>query len=63
MTNSYVTADGRRYDHKGGTQYGKWDAHGKLDKYIEYESGPVLKTLKVVGINIKDKYIELVIEE
>ena len=63
VTTSYVTSDGRRFDHKGGTQYGKWDAHGKLDKYIEYEAGPILKKLKVVGINIKDKYIELVIEE
>ena len=63
VTTSYVTSDGRRFDHKGGTQYGKWDAHGLLDKYIDYEKGPSMKQLKVVGINIKDKYIEVIVEE
>ena len=34
---SYVDAYGNRYDHKGGTQLMKWEEHGKLTPYIEYE--------------------------
>ena len=63
VTTSYVTADGRRFDHKGGTQYGKWDAHGKLDKYIDYSDKPTIKTLKVSKIDIKDGFIVLEVQE
>lgn len=33
---SWVDSDGTRRDMKGGTPLGKWEAHGKLSKYIEY---------------------------
>ena len=63
VTTSWVEADGRRFDHKGGTQYGKWDAHGKLDKYIDYSNKPTIKTLKVLKIDIKDGFIVLEVQE
>ena len=63
VTTSYVTSDGRRFDHKGGTQYGKWDAHGELDKYIEYGNKPTIKTIKVLKIDIKDDFIVLEVQE
>lgn len=34
---SYVDEYGYRYDHKGGHHNLKWEEHGKLSKYIEYE--------------------------
>lgn len=37
VRSSYVSATGYRYDHKGGTCLGRWEAHGKLSSYIEYE--------------------------
>lgn len=37
VLSSYVDANGYRYDHKGGTNLGRWEAHGKLRAYIEYE--------------------------
>lgn len=37
VVTSYVDAYGFRWNHKGGYQAGKWEAHGKLSKYIEYE--------------------------
>ena len=63
VTTSWVEADGRRFDHKGGTQYGKWDAHGKLDKYIDYSNKPTVKSLKVQKIDIKDGLIVLEVLE
>lgn len=36
VTASYVTTDGRRLDHKSGTPWRPWEAHGKLTKYIDY---------------------------
>ena len=63
VTTSYVTADGRRFDHKGGTQYGKWDAHGKLSQYIDYSNKPTIKSLKVQKIDIKDGFIVLEVLE
>lgn len=62
VTTSWVAPDGRRYDHKGGTQYGKWDAHGKLDKYIDYTGKPEKTTLKVTKITIKDGFLEFEVE-
>lgn len=62
VTTSWVEADGRRFDHKGGTQYGKWDAHGKLDKYIDYTGKPEKTTLKVTKITIKDGFLEFEVE-
>ena len=43
VLSSYVDANGYRYDHKGGTCLGRWEAHGKLRKYIEYEETPSKK--------------------
>ena len=37
ITSSYVDSSGRRYDHKGGTEWRSWEKHGKLSKYIEYD--------------------------
>jgi len=37
VLSSYVSATGYRYNHKGGTCLGRWEAHGKLTPYIEYE--------------------------
>ncbi len=37
VLSSYVDGNGYRYDHKGGTCLGRWEAHGKLRKYIDYD--------------------------
>ena len=66
VTTSYVSADGTRYDHKGGTKYGKWDAYGKLSKYIDYGTDPEppkTKTIKVKKITIENGSITLEVEE
>lgn len=34
---SFVTSDGKRLSHKDGTAFGKWDRHGKLSKWIDYD--------------------------
>ena len=59
VTTSYVTADGRRFDHKGGTQYGKWDAHGKLSKYIDYSADPEPQPPKTKKVKIVGGYLEI----
>lgn len=33
-------SSGRRYNHKGGYQVGRWEAHGKLSRYIDYGPAP-----------------------
>ena len=43
VLSSYVDGNGYRYDHKGGTCLGRWEAHGKLRKYIEYDEDPAHK--------------------
>ena len=43
VLSSYVDSNGYRYDHKGGTCLGRWEAHGKLRKYIDYEETPSQK--------------------
>lgn len=43
VTTSYLTPDGRRFDHKGGTPWRPWEAHGKLANYVDYETAPRLK--------------------
>ena len=40
VLSSYCDASGNRYNHKGGTWLGRWTAHGKLTKYIDYGSQP-----------------------
>lgn len=40
VLSSYCDASGNRYNHKGGTWLGKWTAHGKLTKYIDYGTQP-----------------------
>ena len=44
---SYVDAQGRRYNHKGGTQVAAWAKHGKLP-WIDYTNGvkPLTYTIK-----------------
>ena len=37
VVSSYVDQNGYRYNHKGGFVSGRWESHGKLSKYIEYE--------------------------
>lgn len=39
VLSSYCDPYGNRYDHKGGNFLGRWEAHGKLTPYIEYEGG------------------------
>lgn len=36
VKSSYCDVRGNRYDHKGGTWLGTWEAHGKLSRYIDY---------------------------
>ena len=40
VLSSFVDSNGYRYDHKGGTCLGRWEAHGKLRAYIDYEETP-----------------------
>lgn len=40
---SYVDSQGYRYNHKGGTNSGKWEAHGSLAKYINYTDTTISK--------------------
>lgn len=40
VLSSYVDSNGYRYDHKGGTCLGRWEAHGKLRAYIDYDEIP-----------------------
>lgn len=34
---SYVDTEGRRFNHKGGSQNGKWTYWGKMTKWLKYE--------------------------
>lgn len=36
---SYVDAYGNRFDRRGGYCVGRWEAHGKLSRYIDYSVG------------------------
>lgn len=36
VTTSYCDSAGRRWSHRGGYQVGRWAAHGKLSRYIDY---------------------------
>ena len=36
VTTSWVDGSGRRFNHRGGYQVGRWGAHGKLSQYIDY---------------------------
>lgn len=40
VLSSYCDASGNRYNHKGGTWLGRWTAHGKLTRFIDYGSQP-----------------------
>lgn len=40
VLSSWCSPSGDRYNHKGGTWLGKWTAHGKLTKYIDYGTQP-----------------------
>ena len=40
VLSSYVDENGFRYNHKGGICIGRWEAHGKLRAYIDYEETP-----------------------
>jgi len=37
VTTSFVDGSGRRWNHKGGYQVARWEAHGKLSRYIDYD--------------------------
>lgn len=66
VTTSWVAPDGTRYNHKGGYAEGKWDAYGKLSKYIDYSTDPEpskKKTLKVTKITIENGSVTLEVEE
>lgn len=43
VLSSFVDGNGYRYDHKGGTCLGRWEAHGKLRRYIDYDETPSQK--------------------
>lgn len=40
VVTSYTDASGRRWNHKGGYQIARWEAHGKLSRYIDYADEP-----------------------
>lgn len=47
VTTSWIDiSTGRRYDHKGGTEWRSWEAFGNLTNYIDYGSGPTPKPTK-----------------
>ena len=46
VLSSFVDGNGYRYDHKGGTCLGRWEAHGKLRKYIDYNETPSQKIVE-----------------
>ena len=56
VTTSYVDNNGIRWNHKGGYTEGKWDAYGKLTKYIDYSKEEPKKKKKY---KIVDGYLEL----
>ena len=47
VLSSYCDSNGYRYDHKGGTCLGRWEAHGKLSAYIEYDAPKPTPTEKI----------------
>lgn len=38
VTTSWVDGSGRRFNHRGGYQVARWEAHGQLSRYIDYGS-------------------------
>lgn len=46
VLSSYVDEQGGRWDHKGGNYLGRWEAHGKLTKYIDYGTEPEKKIVE-----------------
>lgn len=60
ITSSYLDpASGRRYDHKGGTEWRSWEQHGKLSDYIEYDNSFVDVIYQVFD-DVKRTWLEAV---
>lgn len=60
ITSSYLDpASGRRYDHKGGTEWRSWERHGKLSDYIEYDNSFVDVIYQVFD-DVKRTWLEAV---
>ena len=51
---SYVDSAGRRYNHKGGTQNGRWEYWGKMTKWVKYEEKTYPATPFKVDVLISD---------
>lgn len=51
---SYVDSTGRRYNHKGGTQNGRWEYWGKMTKWVKYEEKTYPATPFKVDVLISD---------
>lgn len=58
VVTSYTDKSGNRFNAKGGYQVGKWAAHGKLSKYIDYTTKKEDKEDKSVFNDVEktDKY-------
>ena len=60
ITSSYLDpSSGRRYDHKGGTEWRSWERHGKLSDYIEYDDSFVDVIYQVYD-DVKRAWLETV---
>ena len=59
ITSSYLDSSGRRYDHKGGTEWRSWERHGKLSDYIEYDNSFVDVIYQVFD-DVKRTWLEAV---
>ena len=60
ITSSYVDGSGRRFDHKGGTEWRSWEKHGKLSKYIEYDKKEFVDVIYQVFDDINRTWLEAI---
>lgn len=61
ITSSYLDpASGRRFDHKGGTEWRAWERHGKLSDYIEYEKSEFGDVIYQVYDDVNRTWLEAV---
>lgn len=56
VVTSYVDTSGRRWNHKGGYQVGRWVAHGKLTRYIDYSGVPQPQPTPTDKVNVDGEW-------
>lgn len=56
VTTSYTDSSGRRWNHKGGVQVCRWEAHGKLSRYIDYSVQPKPQPTPSGKINVDGEW-------